>query len=154
MNWLSLGTALGFLGIAAVWIEQALQLPFPSFARASRVGPAHFPLIVASLLALLSVIWAIQELAKPDPEREVDVPILRVVPWYLAFGVYAVLVPVLGFVLASIGFIFGTVMVKSKERLQVRLGKALLASILITGLEWAVFKAWLGVPLPSGLLGG
>lgn len=154
MNWLSFATALGFLGIAATWIEQALRLPFPSFVRAARVGPAHFPLIVASFLALLSVIWAVQELKKKqEPKRDVDVPALKVLPWYMAFGLYLLMVPVIGFILTSLGFIFGTAMVKLTDRLALRLAKATLAAILITGLEWAVFKGWLGVPLPRGLLG-
>ncbi len=61
MDWLKIFMGLVLLTISALWIDLSLHLPFPSFARVARVGPAHFPLLVASILALLTIIWLARE---------------------------------------------------------------------------------------------
>ncbi len=152
MNWMKVLSGLGLLSISALWIAQALALPFPSFARASKVGPAHFPLIVASLLSLLVIVWLVREHRASAAEGEARG--WRLAPWYLAYGGYVALTPALGFVPATFFLVGMVVGIKSKGRWSLRVGKAVLSALLITGLEWVIFQKWLGVPLPTGLLGG
>lgn len=151
MYWLKVVTGLGLLSVASLWIAQALTLPFPSFARASKVGPAHFPLIVASLLAFLVIVWLVREHRASAEEPEVKG--WRLIPWYLAYGSYVILVPIVGFVPATFFLVGIIVGIKSKGGWLTRLGRGLFSALLITGLEWAIFQKWLGVPLPTGILG-
>lgn len=151
MDWLRICTGLGILSICGLWISQSLRLPFPSFARAAKVGPAHFPLLVACALALLTLVWLAKEHRKAPGEQEVRG--LRLIPWYLGYASYLVVVPFLGFIPATFLLISAVVGVKTRGPWPLRLGKSLLAALVITGLEWGVFQKWLGVPLPTGLLG-
>ncbi|MBC7344019.1 MAG: tripartite tricarboxylate transporter TctB family protein [Clostridia bacterium] len=152
MNWLKLGTGLAFLSLAALWIALALALPFPAFARTAKVGPAHFPIVVASLLAILVIAWLIRE-HRAKEEREKEAKSWRLFLWYLGYGLYVALTPVLGFVPATFFFVSAVVGIKVKGGWARRLGKAMLTALLITGLEWAIFQKWLGVPLPVGVFG-
>lgn len=152
MDWLRMGTGLGILSVCGLWIAQSLHLPFPSFARAAKVGPAHFPLLVASLLALLILMWLAKEHRKTKGEQEVRGA--RLIPWYAGYAAYLVLVPFLGFIPATFLLVFAVVGGKTRGPWGMRLVKSVVAALLITGLEWGVFQRWLGVPLPTGILGG
>lgn len=152
MSWIKLLIGVGFLSIAALWIAQSLTFPFPSFARASKVGPAHFPILVASLLAIFVIIWLIREL-RGEAGEEDEVKGRRIWLWYAGYGGYIALTPMLGFVLATLLLVSTVVAIKTKGGWWRRLGKAALSSLLITGLEWAIFQKWLSIPLPTGLLG-
>lgn len=151
MDWLRIGTGLGILSICGLWIAQSLRLPFPAFARAAKVGPAHFPILTASLLAFLALVWLAREHRKSQGEREVRG--LRLIPWYLGYACYLIAVPFLGFIPATFLLVFAVVGVKTQGPWPLRLGKSLLAALVITGLEWGIFQRWLGVPLPAGILG-
>jgi len=150
MNWFKIGVGLGLLSICCLWIAQSLALPFPSYARASKVGPAHFPLLVASFLSFLTILWLVREHEKSQEEPEVRG--IRLIPWYLGYASYVVLVPVLGFVPAT--FVLTAVItgLKIKGPWPLRMSKSLIAAIFITGVEWGIFQKWLGIPLPTGIL--
>lgn len=151
MDWLKIVTGLSLLSVSSLWIVQSLRLPFPSFARAAKVGPAHFPILVSSLLALLTVIWLVREHRKSRGESEVRG--LRLIPWYLGYAGYLVVVPFFGFIPATFLLVLAVVGVKSRGPWMLKLGKSLVAALIITGLEWGIFQKWLGVPLPTGILG-
>lgn len=151
MDWLKIVTGLSLLSVSGLWIVQSLRLPFPSFARAAKVGPAHFPILVSSLLALLTVIWLVREHRKSRGESEVRG--LRLIPWYLGYAGYLVVVPFFGFIPATFLLVLAVVGVKSRGPWMLKLGKSLVAALIITGLEWGIFQKWLGVPLPTGILG-
>lgn len=151
MDWFRILTGAGILSVCGLWISQALHFPFPSFARAAKVGPAHFPILVASLLALLTLIWLVREHRRPRGENEVRG--VRLIPWYLGYAGYLALVPFLGFIPATFLLVLAVVGLKSRGSWGMRLGKGLVAALIITGVEWGIFQKWLGVPLPSGILG-
>ncbi|MCS7239885.1 MAG: tripartite tricarboxylate transporter TctB family protein [Candidatus Bipolaricaulota bacterium] len=151
MDWLKILSGLGLLSISGLWVALSLHLPFPSFARASKVGPAHFPILVASLLALLTIIWLVRESRKSPNEREVRG--IHLIPWYFGYAGYLVVVPFLGFIPATFLLVVAVVGFKTRGPWAMRLSKSFLAGIIITGLEWGVFQKWLGVPLPTGILG-
>jgi hypothetical protein len=149
MDWLKLLVGLGLLGISSLWIAESLSLPFPSYARASKVGPAHFPLLVASLLLLFTILWLVREHRKSQEEPEVRG--IRLIPWYLGYAGYVVLVPFLGFVPTTFALVAMITGLKTKGPWPLRVGRSLVAAILITGVEWSIFQKWLGVPLPTGV---
>lgn len=148
MDWLKIFIGLVLITISALWIDLSLHLPFPSFARVAKVGPAHFPLLVASLLALLTLIWLAREYHKKEGEKEVHG--VRLIPWYLGYAGYITITPFLGFVPSAFLLVTAVVASKTKGPWGSRLGKGLLAAAVITGLEWGIFQKWLGVPLPVG----
>ena len=49
MKWNDLATAAFLTAVGVLWIWKGLQIPFPSFARIARVGPAHYPVALAVL---------------------------------------------------------------------------------------------------------
>lgn len=151
MDWLRICTGLGILSTCGLWIAQSLRLPFPAFARAAKVGPAHFPILVASFLAVLTVIWLIKEHRKVRGEQEVRG--VRLIPWYLGYACYLIAVPFLGFIPTTFILVSAVVGAKTQGSWKLRLGKSLLAALVITGLEWGIFQKWLDVPLPTGILG-
>lgn len=151
MNWFKIFTGLGLLNVCGLWIAQSLRLPFPSFARAAKVGPAHFPILVASLLALLTVIWLVREHRKVQSKSEVRG--VRLIPWYLGYAAYIVIIPFLGFIPATFLLVLTVVGLKSQGTWAIRLSRGFVAALIITSLEWGIFQKWLGVPLPTGFFG-
>jgi hypothetical protein len=56
MKWAERITAILLLALSVLWIKLAVNLPFPAFARAAKMGPGHYPIAVAVLLGILAVI--------------------------------------------------------------------------------------------------
>lgn len=126
-----------------------------------RVGPGLLPLVCGGLLALLGAVSAVRARRDPDAEATpvgdaADIfgrtAMERVRHLWIVFGLLLVtllLVTVLGF-LISFG-LFVLVVSTWIER------RRILPSLLITAVAclvvWGVFVAFLGVPLPTGLLG-
>ena len=115
MKWAERITAIVLLALSAFWIQLAVDLPFPAFARVAKMGPGHYPIAVAGLMALLAVLlfWQTFRTAKlidpaeEDEEQSRDSRGFRIL--IIGFGfflAYVILVPLIGFVMASIVFVF------------------------------------------------
>jgi len=158
MRWADRIAAIALLGLSALWIRLAVDLPFPAFARVSKMGPGYYPIAVAGLLAILAVLLLWQtfrseknaEGTEDDEQQSLDPRGSR----YLIIGfgfflAYVILVPLIGFVLASIVFVFCFIRLIGQFNY-------LLSGTLALGIPallWAVFAYLLTVPLPKGPFG-
>jgi membrane protease YdiL (CAAX protease family) len=158
MKWAERITAIVLLALSALWIQLAVDLPFPAFARVAKMGPGHYPIAVAGLLALLAVLLFCQTLrsekptdaAKDDQEQSRNPRGSRLL--IIGFGfflTYVILVPLIGFVLASIVFVF--CFIRLIGQFNYLLSGAL--ALGIPALLWTIFAYLLTVPLPKGPLG-
>ena len=158
MKWAQRITAIVLLALSALWIKLAVNLPFPAFARAAKMGPGHYPIAVAVLLGILAVILFWQTFrsetptgrAKDDEKQDRDTHGWRhLMIGFAFFLAYVILVQFIGFVLASIVFVFCFVRLIGKFNYWL---SGLLA-LGIPALLWTVFDYLLTVPLPKGPLG-
>ncbi len=158
MKWAERITAIVLLALSALWIQLAVHLPFPAFARVSKMGPGHFPIAVAGFLAILAVLLLWQTFrsekhtgsAEDDEEQSRDPRGFRHL--LIGFGfflAYVILVPLIGFVLASIVFVF--CFIRLIGQFNYLLSGAL--ALGIPALLWTVFDYLLTVPLPKGPFG-
>ena len=158
MRWANRITAIVLLALSALWIQLAVHLPFPAFARVAKMGPGHYPIAVAGLLAILAVLLLWQtfrsekhtESAEDDEEQSRDPQGFRhLIIGFGFFLTYVILVPLIGFVLASIVFVF--CFIRLIGQFNYMLSGAL--ALGIPALLWTVFAYLLTVPLPKGLFG-
>jgi len=158
MKWADRITAIVLLALCVLWIRLAADLPFPVFARVAKMGPGHYPIAVAALLAILAVLLSWQTFrsekhtgpAEDDEEQSLDSRGFRhLIIGFGFFLVYVILVPLIGFVLASIVFVFCFIRLIGKFNYW-------LSSVLALGIPallWTVFAYLLTVPLPKGPFG-
>ena len=140
--------ALVLLAVSVFWTITSLKLPFPEFSRVSKMGPGHFPAGVGILMGLLALLLLIQSFrtspaAEDDGEGAPGRPLLL---GFAMFAGYVLLVPLAGFVLASVVFIF--VMVNRLGGFRWLASGVIAAAI--TAFLWLIFVRWLLVPLPAG----
>ena len=158
MKWADRITAIVLLALSGLWIKLAVDLPFPAFARVAKMSPGHYPIAVAGLLAILAVLLLWQtfrsekhsDSAKDDEEQDRDAHGFRHLT--IGFGfflIYIILVPLIGFVLASIVFVF--CFIRLIGQFNNLLSGAL--ALGIPALLWTVFAYLLTVPLPKGPFG-
>ncbi|UCG05328.1 MAG: tripartite tricarboxylate transporter TctB family protein [Desulfobacterales bacterium] len=158
MRWAERITAIVLLALCVLWIKLAVDLPFPAFARAAKMGPGHYPIAVAGLLASLAVLLLWQTFrcekhaasAEDDEEQSRNPQGFRhLIIGFGFFLVYVILVPLIGFVLASMVFVF--CFIRLIGQFNYLLSGAL--ALGIPALLWIVFAYLLTVPLPKGPFG-
>lgn len=158
MKWAERITAVVLLALSALWIQLAVDLPFPAFARVAKMGPGHYPIAVAGLLAILAVLLLWQTFrsekhadpAEDDEEQSsVSKGFRHLIIGFGFFLAYVILVPLIGFVMASIVFVFCFIRLIGK--FNYLLSGAL--ALGIPALLWTVFAYLLTVPLPKGPFG-
>lgn len=139
------GLALLFGALGAVWIAGALGLPFwEGFAPQSGFLPFMYGIILAALSAAILIGLFRADNAVADIQ-----PIGKPVLVLAALTVAVVGVQAAGFGVAIfllLAFLFAVV-----ERLPVI--RSLIVSGLTTAVLIGIFRAWLGVPLPTGPFG-
>ena len=141
--------ALVLLAVSVFWTVTSLRLPFPEFSRVSKMGPGHYPAgvgVLMGLLALLLLARSFRTSAAAGDEEEGEALGRPLLLGFAMFAAYVLAVPLVGFVLSSVVFIF--VMVN-------RLGgfrwpAAGVMAVGITFFLWLIFVRWLLVPLPGG----
>ena len=155
MKWADRVTALVLFFIAGEWIYLANQIPFPAFARVSKLAPGHYPIGVAVLLAVLAIILFVQTLKGQDrgeingPQKESrqnPKAAQHLITGFVLFLCYVISVPLLGFVVASPLFVFFFIWFIGGYALLIRITIA----IGIPSLLWIIFALWLSVPVPRG----
>ncbi len=156
MKWADRITALVLIVIAGAWIYLAIQLPFPAFARVSKMSPGSYPIAVATLLAVLAILLLIQtfQTQKSAEKKDDDVDSrprnLKAVQHLITGGFlflgYVVLIPFIGFVVDSFLFVFFILKFIGRYKLFITLPIA----VGIPSLLWAIFAYLLTVPLPKG----
>lgn len=132
------------LALALLFIWQATLIQESPFSDV--VGPKAFPIIIAVMLAASSLYF----IAKPDPSPRWPNAgrLLEIVLAIAVMLLYAQLLPVLGFVIAT---------AMASAYLGWRLGstpvQALIAGVLTSGGIYLVFRVILGLSLAKGPLG-
>ena len=136
--------AVGLL-ICATGVGFILQATtFPIVASGGAPGPARLPIIYASLLCLVGAVLFFRALRDPPPRVSVSLDgtakagILAV-----SVIVYAALLPLLGFIPASLAWFFAAVFFLERRWRPAAFG----AVILVSGI-FVIFRNVLSVPLP------
>lgn len=112
------------------------------------------------ILAVLGGALMVKGLLRVEPVKtEAEAGVKRAGPvWWTILGLfsYVLLIPVLGFIIASIaGFtLAGVSLASGPERKQlITWAKAFGVGLLVTAIFYVLFKLVLAVPLPEGVLG-
>jgi hypothetical protein len=137
--------ALVLVIFAAAFLWEASRYPFGTLGAP---GPGFLPVILGSAFAVLSVvlfIWPgrpVESLLPPDRTAAV-----RIAATVVSIAVAIVLLDRLGFLIVG-----GALMLTLLLVLDRRPVRAFLLAPVSVVLVYAVFKVWLRVPLPAGVL--
>ncbi len=139
--------------LLSAWLLYSIQQFTDAAEDILSIGPAFFPNILAIALAGLSIALTIQGLTKEkapiisDKMRHASyVPALTLIGGVI---VYMWLLPTLGFVLWNVLFLSGTQLIMEERNYKINA----MYTVVVTVLVYVVFKVFLQVPLPGGLLG-
>lgn len=135
-----------------------LALGLPERSLPNTPGPSFFPYVVTVFLLALSIALLVQALRSDDDgiggvsERAVARHDQRRLGFWalLAILLYIVLLPILGFIIATLPF-FAVMMVFFGER---RPLIVVIGAVAATGILYSIFRHGFGVFLPRGLLTG
>lgn len=147
---------LVLLAISLVLLVKSFQLPSLPIVP---VGPGFYPAIVLSFMAATSALLVLQDLLKhrapaaPDPGETVDAPRRNYRIVAIAFAIvagYVVLLPLLGFRLATVLFV--GVLQAALDRPRSARQWAVLAAIALGAamVSYFIFERYLLVLLPRG----
>ncbi len=136
------------LGFASVVAEESLRLPFGTMRKP---GIAFLPLLLAALLAILSIALVIEAWKRRAPS---DTPGLQLGRWKKVAASLAALF-VFGFIFEGLGYVASTILLlvflmRAVE--PVRWWLVLVVAVSSSLVTYIVFSL-LGTPLPAGLLG-
>ena len=142
---LTAATVLLAFGLFAV--TRAFGLRFGSVVAP---GPGFFPLCLAGALCLVSVGLLVEAKRLPatEPAAPAGVRRFAVGGTLAALLIYALVLEPLGFLLATFGLLVFFFKALQRQSWLVVLAGSLATSLL----SWLIFKIWLGVNLPSGVL--
>lgn len=143
-----LGAAAVLLAFGLFALTQARGLRFGSVVAP---GPGFFPLCLAAALCLTSIALLIHALRAPPagaPPTPGGVRRFAVAGTLAALLVYALVLERLGFLLATLGLLLFFFKALQRQSWPVAVGGSLATSLL----TYLVFRIWLGVNLPGGLL--
>jgi putative tricarboxylic transport membrane protein len=139
-----LGLALFFVVLGILWIVRAATMPlWDGFAPASGFMPLWYGVIVVGLAAVIGANLILRNV--PAVEEPVGKPL--VVLCVLTASIVGL--ELIGF--APSVFLMVLALFVAVERLP--LARSVLVAAGTTAVLYLVFKTWLGVPLPRGLLG-
>jgi len=141
------------LAISLVLLVKSFQLPSLPIVP---VGPGFYPAIVLSFMAVASALLVLQDLMKPRPTAETgagDAPQRNyrlVVVAFAIVGAYVVLLPLVGFRVATVLFVGALQAVLGRP--QTARQWAVLAAIALgtAAASYFVFERYLLVLLPRG----
>jgi len=149
MRRLDLRSSLFWMVVSAITIFLSSKLPFGGFASP---GAGFLPLLVGTLMFLLSVSLLIQQLFKEEEERKAlwakggTARVLLILASLVFYGLF----------LEKLGFILMTFLLMGFLLLaigRVRKSVVVLLSLLSSLGCYGVFQLWLNVQLPKGIFG-
>ncbi len=145
----ALGWAVPLL-VCGAYLNQAEQIPVMFFG--DPLGPRAFPRLIAGLLALSALLWLAETIAARRAARgaEASGPVLVPIGVLAWFGLYVLSLETLGFVIGSVLFLLGLLVVFHAGRWMTNLAVALLVPV---GAQ-ILFSRLLAVPLPAGPIPG
>lgn len=132
--------------IAAVFFISSLDLPYSSELGP---GPGFWPLWLSGLLLILSLcyiysVWKGKDSAEEAPDRKAQKEMVIILG---SMSLYVVLLPILGFNLSSMLFLF--VLLRKGYNWYVSLGISAVASVLL----FLLFTEGFATPLPVNIWG-
>jgi putative tricarboxylic transport membrane protein len=145
----------------SVWLL-ALTFSLPPAAIVP-IGPAFYPQLVLSLLAILSVILVALDLRALRTARAGDVvrttsgpaPNYRLVlATFIEFGLYIALLPPLGFRISTFAFVFALQITLEWPRSPKHWALAVIVAAATSLIAYLVFEDYLSVLLPRGTRSG
>jgi putative tricarboxylic transport membrane protein len=142
----AVGLGLTLLGLVAI----ALASRFREGTATGGPGTRFLPVLVAVIVVVLGVALALRPSASEGAAEPLEPGGARRAIWTLgAVLAYVLAFGRLGFVLATVPFLAVLLLAYGERRWPVVLAVALGA----TGVTYALFAVWLGVPFPPGPLG-
>lgn len=149
MRTANLAIALGALLLSVAMLVGAREHPYWA-GRAP--GTGFMPILLGLVGLVLGAALLVSTLRRPPPEP-LELPegpiAVRVAGSAVGLVLVVLLTPYLGLILGQALYMLGVLL----GLLRSRLVPSLIATGLTVGLIYLVFKRWLFVPLPSGLLG-
>jgi putative tricarboxylic transport membrane protein len=164
-----LTTALVCLAASLLLFALTLDLPGPSLL--VPIGPGYYPRIILGITALLSAVLAVQTLLAyrrarraPSLKSPTDKiggtstsakfgsdPNYALVAWsFGVFGAYVALLPLLGFRIATLGFMLGVQWLLGRPRTAKGWLVACIVAIVTALATFHLFQDYLSVLLPRG----
>jgi len=143
---------------ALFWVVVAIGICFGSVRLSlgglHKPGPGFFPFLVGSILGILSFLIFLQSFkALPGDEKRAFWPnpkrSLKMTCILIALILYALGMDCLGFLFSTLLFLGFLLKAIEPQRWSVVLSGSILGTILFYG----VFKYWLDIPFPTGILG-
>ncbi len=143
---------------ALFWVVVAIGICFGSVRLSlgglHKPGPGFFPFLVGSILGILSFLIFLQSFkALPGDEKRAFWPnpkrSLKMTYILIALILYALGMDYLGFLFSTLLFLGFLLRAIEPQRWSVALSGSILGTILFYG----VFKYWLDIPFPTGILG-
>ena len=114
-------------------------------------GPDLFPRVLAVFMSFLAILLIINAFLGKSLEKEDYIDPKGFLRVLVAIGiciVYLVLVNLLGFVTSTFLFLFVLMALLKQERIILRT----ISSVTVSVIVWAIFRYFLVIPLPDGLL--
>lgn len=146
--------ALALLLIVAVmWVESGSISPPTSW---QPYGSALFPRILLAVIGVLSLLILVRSLLVKVPERAGATSLFKewfkrrriIVALFLLFGLYAALLPVVGYIVATLGFLLASLALLMGINTRRKWTINLSLSFTLTILLFVVFRYGLNVWLP------
>lgn len=106
-------------------------------------GPAFFPQVLSVLLLVLAIILAFQTPAQSNSKVNINVVLIMIL-----FGVYVFLVQPIGFVVSTLLFTVGYLLILGERRWYFIVPAAILLPVTVS----YAFEQLLNVPIPHGVL--
>lgn len=148
---------LGALGwtvpllVGGAYLHQAEQIPVMFFG--DPLGPRAFPRLITGLLALSALLWMAETIAARRAAMREDSapgPVLLPIAVMAWFSLYVLTLETLGFVIGSVLFLLGMLVVFHPGRWVTNLSVALVLPVAAQ----ILFSRILSVPLPAGPIAG
>lgn len=115
------------------------------------IGPGFYPRMVLGLTALLGLALAVSAYLRREEEREASGINYRAVALqFAAFAVYAALLPLLGFRIATVAYVAAANLLLDPPQRAVHWGRAGLVGVVTAVLTYYAFEGYLSVLLPRG----
>ncbi len=122
-----------------------LVMQFPRRVMRAAYGPAFFPIVLVGIIVFLLFLLFLEN-RKTDPAIRIDFSDSKMPAIMMGLvGLFALGFQYVGFIASSLGFLLASMfMLKTKPV------SGLVASILVVGFIYTVFRVVLKVPLPVG----
>jgi putative tricarboxylic transport membrane protein len=147
-----LATALVCLAASLLFFALTLDLPGPSLL--VPIGPGYYPRIILGITAVLSALLLVQTLLA---RRRAQKPAARTKPnyglvgWSFAvFGAYVAMLPLLGFRIATLGFMLAAQWLLGRPRTAKAWLVACVIAVVSAFATFHLFQDYLSVLLPRG----